>query len=466
MIELFSYMDREKIYAFFPILIQNILCSIEGWRVTRFRYNQNFNRLLKEAENRTFWSYDDICTFRDFRLIKFIDWSYKTVPYYKRLFKILGAFPAEFKSIEDLQKIPILTKNQVQENPGDFVSERILKKKQVIAHTSGSTGGGLRFAATRDSIREQFAIYWRFLGWHGLTIGKWRGYFGGRSIVPISQKHPPFWRYNIPGKQIIFSGYHMSAENLQYYVNEINKRRPPWLIGYPSLLALLADYVLNKDQRLNYKLQGVALSSENLIIQQMQKIKEAFGMNPIQDYGQAEGVANFSECEYGNLHVDEDFSGVELVPLSDDNSYQVIGTNFTNLATPLIRYDTGDVVSLSEEKCSCGRPGRVVKDIDGRKEDYVILKNGAKLGRMDHVFKDLLNIREAQIYQRFAGQIELRIVKGSKYNHSDEIQLLYELRKRVGETTEIRINYVDQLQRTARGKLRLVISDLREGTNQ
>lgn len=460
-------MDRKKIYGFSPVSVQNILCSIEGWRIRRFRYDQTFYKLLKEVKNRTFNSYDEICAFRNRRLIDFIDWSYRTVPYYRNLFKNLGAFQGNFKSIEDFQKIPVLTKMNVKENPEYFVSEKIPKKKQVIAHTSGSTGSGLCFSTTKDAIQEQFAIYWRFIGWHGLKIETWRAYFGGRSVVPMKQTRPPFWRYNIPGRQIIFSGYHMSAQNLQYYVDEINKKRPPWLVGYPSLVALLADYLLNKCEFLKYELQGIALSSENLMPHLTKKMKKAFGIKPIQSYGQAEAVANFSECGYGNLHVDEDFSEVEFIPIADaNNKYRVIGTNFTNLATPLIRYDTGDIVTLSEENCSCGRPGRVIKDIDGRKEDYVILKNGAKLGRMDHVFKDLINIREAQIYQKIPGQIEVRIVKGNNYSKKDENRMMYELRKRVGEETAISFNYVKQFQRATHGKFRFVISDIKEGMIQ
>ncbi len=460
--------DLEKIYNFFPAHIQNVFCSIEGFRINISRYDRRFTRLLLEKERKIFCSDEELCNYINQRLIFFIKWGYKTVPYYRRLFKKLGARPSDFKIIDDLQGLPILEKKQIQDNPKDFVSEKIPPKKQIIAHTSGTTGSGLRFATTKEAIQEQFATYWRFLGWHGLRHNTWRSYFGGRSIVPINQNRPPFWRYNFPGRQIIFSGYHMSVENLKYYFDELNKRKPPWINGYPSLVFLLADYILNKGTSLNYRLQGIALSSENLMYHQIVKIQKAFGVKPIQDYGQAEAVANFSECENGNLHVDEDFSAVEFVPLShdNDNMYRVIGTNFTNLATPLIRYDTGDVVSLSKEKCDCGRPGRVVKNIDGRKEDYVILKNGAKIGRMDHVFKDLVNIREAQIYQKIPGQIEVRVVKGKDYNEVDESKLIYELRKRLGEDTEISINYVNQVQRTTLGKLRFVISDIKEGMTQ
>lgn len=458
-------MFNEKIYGLLPVTAQNIFCSGEGWRIKRSRYNRNFYRLLEEVKSRAFKPCDEICALRNRRLTDFIKWSCEAVPYYWDLFKRLGLGPADFQAIEDLPKLPVLTKCQVQDNSELFVSKGIPKNKRLTVHTSGSTGAGLRFVSTQDSIQEQFAVYWRYLGWHGLGLDMWRGYFGGRSVVPIHQRRPPFWRYNFPGRQIFFSGYHISEKNLPYYLDEIRQRKPPWLIGYPSLVALLADYILNSGAQLGYRLGGIALSSENLMPQQIEKIKKAFGVKPVQDYGQAEAVANFSECEYGNLHVDEDFSAVEFIPLADDNSYRVIGTNFSNLATALIRYDTGDVVSLSEEKCNCARPGRVVKDIDGRKEDYVILKNRARLGRMDHIFKDLVNIREAQIHQSAAGKIEVRIVKGTNYSSRDDAQLMRELRKRVGEESEIAIKYMERLPRTARGKLRFVISDIAKGVD-
>lgn len=71
----------------------------------------------------------------------------------------------------------------------------------------------------------------------------------------------------------------------------------------------------------------------------------------------------------------------------------------------------------------------VVRDIDGRKEDCIVLKNGTMLGRMDHIFKDLVNVREAQLYQSAAGKIEARVVKGTDYTGKDDAQLVCELKK-------------------------------------
>src|SRR5690606_40913392 len=72
-------------------------------------------------------------------------------------------------------------------------------------------------------ICEQWAIWWRYRRWHGIEPGTWCAYFGGRSLVPFKASKPPFWRYNIPARQVMFSAYHMSPENLRAYVDELRR---------------------------------------------------------------------------------------------------------------------------------------------------------------------------------------------------------------------------------------------------
>jgi phenylacetate-CoA ligase len=246
------------------------------------------------------------------------------------------------------------------------------------------------------------------------------------------------------------------------YVEELRRRRPPWLHGYPSLIALLAGYVLETGKDLGYQLRWITLGAENLMPQQASLIEQAFGVKPRQHYGMAEAVANISECERGALHVDEDFAGVEFLAGIDETGHKIVGTNFSNWATPLLRYEVGDIVTMSNRGCSCGRPGRVVAGIDGRLEDYIILRNGTKLGRLDHLFKDMINIREAQIRQRSRGELLIRVVPGDHYTDADERTLQRETRLRVGDNVDIEVERVEKIERTANGKLRFVVSEVRE----
>ena len=457
-------MNFERIYLRLPIPLQNLGCSLQGFRVQQKRYGAGFRRELAEAERRSALSHPEVCELRDRRLRAFVRHCAATVPYYRNLFHELGVRPEDIRGLEDLKILPIVTKTTVQERGDEFVSEVAKSYTCDLIHTSGTTGGGLRLLATREGIHEQWAIWWRYRRWHGIQPGTWCAYFGGRSVVPAGQATAPFWRTNLAGHQLFFSAYHLTTANLQRYAEKLRSARLPWLHGYPSLLALVAAFIVDSGFDLGYQPKWVTIGAENLLPQQAEVMRRAFGVRPIQHYGMAEAVANISECRCGKLHVDEDFACMEFV--GEDSQRKVVGTNLSNYATPLLRYDAQDMLCVGDRRCDCGLPGRIVESIDGRLEDYVVLRNGARIGRLDHIFKDMVHVREAQIVQQEPGRIRLRLVRGSEYGDGDEKQLRREFAQRLGSGAELELEYVEQLPRTRSGKLRFVISEMRDNQLQ
>jgi len=421
----------------------------------------SYKTIEREVFEREKWTPEQIKTFTKERCQAIVKHAASTVPYYRRLFTEMNLKPQDIKGPEDLKALPIINKQIVQENLDDFNSNIKNQMRYSMAHTSGTTGAGLIFPVTLEAEQEQWAVWWRYRARFGLDRNTWYAHFHGKSIVPFEGSKPPFWRINRLGRQILFSAYHMSENNLPYYVEELNRRQPPWIQGYPSLLSLLASFMLDKGFELNYKPRVITVGSENLLPQQKLIIEKAFDALCRQHYGMAEGVGNISECPEGNLHVDEDYAYTEFLP-TDDDSYRIIGTNYTNYAFPLIRYDVGDLVRLEdpEKMCPCGRIGRLVKSIDGRKEDYILTPDGRRIGRLDHIFKDMVNIKECQILQEHADRVSFRIVRGKEYTEKEEKMLLNEARERLGNTIKIDIDYVDAIERTSQGKLRFVISKI------
>jgi len=456
--------DPEGLYRLLPAGLQHVACSLEGWRIRRWRFDAEFWRLLAEAEVRGRWTTEEVQGFRDRRIASFVAHAAETVPYYRGLFRSLGVEPREIRGLADLAGLPVLTKDTVRDRLEEFRSSAVPRREWVHAHTSGTTGGGLRFLTTRTAVREQWAVWWRYRRWHGIPFDAWCGYFGGRLVVPVETARPPFWRYNLPMRQILFSGHHMSEGNLGAYVAELRRRRPPWLHGYPSLLTLLAAFLLDRGTDLGYAVRWVTVGAENLLRHQAELIERAFGVRPRQHYGLAEGVANLSECEGGRLHVDEDFAGVEFLPDEASGACRIVGTNVTNLVMPFIRYDTGDLARPEPGPCPCGRPGRIVSAVDGRQEDYIVLPNGARLGRLDHAFKDLTSVREAQIVQLADGTLRVRLVPRAGFGQQDEMRVVDELRKRVGSQIQIVVELTTTLERGPTGKLRFVVSELTDGS--
>jgi phenylacetate-CoA ligase len=256
----------------------------------------------------------------------------------------------------------------------------------------------------------------------------------------------------------MYSTYHLNKETVGYYHSDMLKRNFEWLTGYPSTLSLLASLIKEEGLKPIQSVKWITTGAENLLEHQIQIIKQTFPNAMVRThYGLTEGVANFSQTIEGKWHIDEEFAYAEFIPIDDASPSvcRIIGTGFSNKAFPLIRYDTGD---LAKVKWSDGKPEII--EIFGRQEDYVELPNGVKLGRLDHIFKDCVNIREAQIHQIRKDLIELRIVKDVKYAAKDEQLLIEEASSRFGKDVELKISYCDAIERTKAGKVRFVVSEL------
>lgn len=451
-------------YEHLPVGLQNMVCSLVGRSINRNRYAPEYGQLLKGYLERIKYNPTELKQFVQGELFRFVWHATQTVPYYRRMVFNLGLSSDAIRSLKSLEDLPILTKPQVQANLKALRSDSISPKDIFMHHTSGTTGTGLVFPSTYKAQRHQWAVWWRYRFALGIRFDMWCGIFGGRLVVPRAQQKPPFWRVNRPGRRVIFSGYHLRPEWMGAYVDEIKRRGLTWLHGYPSHLTLLARYVQENNVHFNPAIQFVTTGAESLLEHQRLAISQALGCPVYQHYGLAEAVANVSECSFGTLHVDEDFSMVEFVPLPQSGTFRIIGTNFTNDAFPLLRYDTGDIAYGVHESnnCACGRAGRTVDRIDGRVEDCIVLKDGTRVGRLDHILKDMVHVREAQFVQKGPGKLTLRLVRGAEFSEATEQEIRNESIHRLGRDLDLSFEYHDQLPRTGTGKLRFVVNELEQ----
>jgi phenylacetate-CoA ligase len=211
---------------------------------------------------------------------------------------------------------------------------------------------------------------------------------------------------------------------------------------------------------------AIITSSETLHDYQRSSIEKAFECRVFDHLGSAEMVTLISQCEHGSYHVNPEYGLFEILnhdgrPVQAGSSGELVCTGFINMAMPLIRYSLGDTVSLSESKCGCGRAFPVVKEITGRTDDLIIACDGSKVGRLDPIFKGVeQNIKEAQIVQKEIGKIVINIVPSGDQESVNAKQIVHELRRRTGECMDIRINYLESINKTKAGKFRSVISEL------
>jgi phenylacetate-CoA ligase len=208
---------------------------------------------------------------------------------------------------------------------------------------------------------------------------------------------------------------------------------------------------------------AVFTSSESLLAFHRDTIERAFGA-PVRDrYGTSEFAVSMTGCKVNNLHVDSEFCVVEVEPVEDTEAYvrgPLLVTGLSNDATCFLRYRIGDTGTKLKTPCPCGRPGDVFAAIDGRNDDFVVTPDGRRIGRLDHIFKEQLDVAEAQILQENQQTVTFLIVPRPSYDNASHKKLMKEIRARLGEEIEVEIRLVEQIQRGPGGKFRAVMSQV------
>lgn len=443
------------IYNKLPAWCQTLAVSLEGLRIQKKRYDGLFEQQYQDFMSRNDWTYEQKCAYRDAQLRKMVRHCYETVPYYHDLFDRLNIDYRDIRTQDDLKCLPILDKQTIRAHYDEFFSNAFKREDLVEQHTSGSTGTGFSFYQNREANAAVWAHVWRGNHNIGLRRDMWCAYFGGRSIVPPSRKTGPCWRINYPGKQIMFSIYHMNDSNFDRWVKVINKHRPPWIQGYPSALLPFAAYLEKTGQRLSYTPKVITLSSENVSRPQQDYLHRIFGVYPMQNYAQSEAVATFRQRLDRRIFVDEDFAAVEFIPDGENGLCRIIGTTLRNYAMPFLRYDTKDLATWRETV-----EGREVLTLDGRDEDDIRLPDGGCVRRLTRVFHDQPRVVESQIIQKSLDRVEFHVVKSPDFTTEDEKRL----RTAIGGYLEGKIGWeirwVDKVRRNKNGKVKFIISEL------
>lgn len=448
-------MELQKIYNIVPVWVQNLMCSVKGRAICRRRYNKDFYSELEHYEAGDYHQPTE--------LVKMLV-AVKEMDVYKTALQGVNwkALREHEEDVYDvIDRFPIIDKVEVKGNISLYTNPAF-SGKQIVMQTSGTTGGGLIFPYSVEMENRQWAIWWRYRRALGITQDTWCGWFGGKTVVPQNVAKIPFWRINNPGRQVMFSSYHLTKENAYSYYCEIKKKNLKWLHGYPSHIARFAAYIIDLGLGPLNNVKFVTTGAENVLGNQLEIMKKAFPEAIIrQHYGLNEGVANISQDKAGEWKVDDDFCYVEFIPVSVDNKNvcRIIGTGFSNLAFPLIRYDTGDLATV--ERNNDGRITRIVS-IDGRSSNAIKQPSGHDIveASLSIVLHDFADIVEAQFHQRSLNEVELWVVKGQNYSDEVEKQLIKALNNTFEKDIICTIKYVNKVERTKSGKLRIVISEI------
>jgi phenylacetate-CoA ligase len=448
-------------YRHSPVWAQELIISAKSSLRGMMREGRAFEAAAADAHESEWWSEQELRDFQSGKLQMIVESAARDVPYYRDKYRPLALDFEQLEFPEAMAKLPLITRADVCEGGKSLISER--KRGPLFSgSTSGTTGAPLSLYQDLAAINRENAFVWRQLAWAGLRRGNRRAWMRGDMIVPATQEKPPYWRVNRAENMLMFSSYHLSESAAPAYLDSLARFDPVVIQAYPSSIGFLAAWMLNAGVRYRgISLRGIVTSSETLSDADRRQIESAFACRVFDWYGHVERVAAIGTCEHGRHHLLSDYSYVEMLP-ADDGLFELVGTGFNNLSMPLIRYRCGDLVRPAPvtERCACGRSFPLIEQVIGRVDDSIKLPDGRSIGRLDHLFKGVEGILEAQIRQDRLDAIAMLVVPSPTFNDRTRETLQSNARYRLGDGLALEIRLVDSIPRTKNGKFKGVVCNV------
>ena len=440
--------------------MKNILRKYYCYIPLKYRMGIYYIRIRRFLNKSQWWDRDKIENWQLQKLKHIVKYAYLNVSGYYSLYKNAGIKPEDILTLNDIKLLPFVTKELIRDNLNDFTSRTISKEKLIYVTTGGSTGIPLGFFQTK--LDESMEVAFMHTGWQ--RIG-WS--FDDTSIVLrgkfIGSKEK-FWKFDSCRKELLLSSYHLNEQTYSKYVKKILEYKPLYLKAYPSMATILSDLILNRNDvgKINFK--AILLGSENIYPWQKEMLSTAFAEEKVfASYGPSQKVILAPMCAYSDqYHVWPFYGLTEIIKKTEsDEVGELVGTSFWNYATPFIRYRTMDMGTNGKMVChKCGRHFHLIKNIEGRLQDYLVTKDGAYIPVTALIFaqhfKAFGTIKNIQLYQKKIGEVIVKIVPTNKYSQEDDSEIKGKIEKAVDGRITVLIEHVNEISRTSRGKYKVV----------
>lgn len=430
-------------------------------------YLSVYKRLLK-----TQYDPPDVIRHRQTERMRLIvDHAYKTCKFWKERFDSIGVKPEDIRELEDLRKLPLLTKTDLRTRLDDMISSEFPDREKLTHHkTSGSTGVAVNVYSNEESDQFKRGAVLRSDEWTGWRLGERKACIWG------NPQYPKNWRGKIrrtllDRSYVYLDTLKMDEEAMERFTEELLRYPPGMLFGHAHSLYLYAGYL--KTKRPEAKIRPHGILSTCMVLHDFERklLIEVFQCEPTNRYGCEEVSLIASECEkHEGLHVNADCLYIELI--NNDGSLCGIGepgrlviTDLWNRAMPMIRYEIGDMSLWSEKTCSCGRTLPLLARIEGRVADYVITNKGeyvSGISLTENFACMVQGIAQLQIVQEDIDQFTFNIVKAPDFSEKTQDQLRELVQKRFGDAATFQCVYMDKIPQEKSGKYRFCISKVKK----
>jgi phenylacetate-CoA ligase len=397
-------------------------------------------------------------TLRQRKLSDLLEYCYRRIPYYQKIFREIGAVPGDFRRPEDLVWFPILEKETLRDQTEEFVDPDADRSDWIKYRSSGSTGIPLELWYTpQERLRMGFTVT-RQLFHAGLK--SWY-----RMVTITEPRHSAprnrwYHRLGFMNEQFL-SVYDKSALNL----TRLLEIKPQLLTGFPSVLLVLGDE-LNKAKSEAWRPKLLFTLAEVLADADRRILKDQWGIEPIDLYGANEvGHIAFQCPKRSGYHINMDSVHPEILvgdkPADVGERGEVVVTNLDLRIMPIIRYRVGDVAQRIEGNCLCGCRFPMLGHVAGRSDGFIMNAEGKLFSALEVslLLKPVKDVKQYRLLHEKEGQVRVQWVAAEKTS-APEIEICKILAERLGSNTQIETERVAEIPREKSGKIRTVISSL------
>ncbi|MBK8036763.1 MAG: phenylacetate--CoA ligase family protein [Verrucomicrobiaceae bacterium] len=392
-------------------------------------------------------------------LKKLVQHAFEHVPLYQRLFAKNGFKPDMLEDWDDLQKLPLLTKNDLRGLPeADLITNH---KSQIISHkwlaSSGSTGIPAKIARSETSL-------WHYMAWNTALFFDWCGgqpISNGLYLVDFAPDSIDFAAADLLRTTVPDSRLFSVHEPVTKLTDKVLSIAPEFISSYPSTLRAIA---LELGNRVIAKTKLIHLTSEMLDAHTRHLLGKVFpNAKLIETYTSTEGGLVAFQCTHdARWHIAETNVIAEIVDdegKPTDGLGHLVITDLTNDATPIIRYrGLGDLARWETSPCPCGSTLRSIRQLEGRSAAMLRTRGGIWLSPfvITNAIEEVPGLSQYQVVQTQAGCLDVRIVATNTADLETHL-----LRVLDHADMDVRVSLVPEIKPQGRGrKLPLVVSEL------
>ncbi len=386
--------------------------------------------------------------------------AYETVPFYKSRFDDAGFNPYEFNELRDMDMIPILSRDDLQNNFESLKSSKIKEYNAKLVASGGSTGVPVRLLASQYS-RD----YGSMIAETGQRLSGWKP--GKRTLKiwgnPINVARSKTFKQKIKNylyNETLFPAYSLSdIKSFSELYGLLKSKRFFCVTGYTNAIYYLCVFMRDNNLKIGYRIQYVFTTAENLQSYQRDLIEKYLG--PVYDcYGSTEILGLGYECPVcGNYHVMDTHVFLDYKDSTQEYKHAII-TDLDNFSMPLIKYQIGDLIIPTTEKCA-RYPLSSFESVLGRSSDVLQLKNGGRLVIPSFfgskLIKDFQTISAYQVERVSEDLLIVRLATSSTLSTND-INLINEnLKAQLEGYIEWQLEVVTKIKVSKNGKHKILI---------